>query len=137
VEEQRLESGDLSHGDEFGRSVSISGETIVVGARLDDDGGPSSGSAYVFRYDGDAWVEVQKLTASDGSTGDLFGEAVAVSGATALVGAPSEGKNGLGSGAAYAYDLSALVAAEPEATPATLLLHPPAPNPTAAVAAVA
>src|SRR5690606_5294706 len=36
VEEQRLESGDLSHGDEFGRSVSISGETIVVGARLDD-----------------------------------------------------------------------------------------------------
>ena len=50
--------------DEFGHSVAICGDFLAVGARLDDDDGESSGSAYVFQRSGDDWLEVAKLTAS-------------------------------------------------------------------------
>jgi hypothetical protein len=46
--EVKLTAGDAASGDEFGFSVAMSGDTIVVGARFDDDGGFSSGSAYVY-----------------------------------------------------------------------------------------
>ena len=63
-----------AEGDEFGRSVSIDGDTVVIGARNDDDDGTDSGSAYVFTRDtvGDlasSWTQVAKLTAgTDGGT---------------------------------------------------------------------
>ncbi len=46
-----------------------------------------SGAAYVYRWDGIQWVEQAKLTASNGATLDKFGQSVAFSGRTALVGA--------------------------------------------------
>lgn len=49
-QEERLVSDDAAAGDSFGFSVAIEGETAVVGARLDDDHGNASGSAYVFRF---------------------------------------------------------------------------------------
>ncbi len=58
----------------------------------------------MFVRGGDAWIQVQKLTASDGVAGDLFGDSVAISGNTVVVGAP---KGNLGSnqyqGAAYVF----------------------------------
>ena len=64
-EAAKLTASDAAAGDTFGTSVSISGDVVVAGAPRDDDAGPGSGSAYVYRFDGATWVEEQKLTASD------------------------------------------------------------------------
>ncbi len=104
VQEQKLMADDGAAFDSFGISVSVSGGVAVVGAYGDDDNGSVSGSAYVFRYDGTAWVQDQpKLLANDGATLDLFGTSVSVSGDVALIGAPSHDGNATDSGAAYVF----------------------------------
>ena len=103
VEEAKLTASDAAQQDSFGQSASVSGDTAVVGANGDDDGGSSSGSAYVFRYDGAAWVEEAKLTASDAATGDQFGFVVSISGGTILVGAFLDDDWGSASGSAYIF----------------------------------
>jgi nucleoside-specific outer membrane channel protein Tsx len=103
VEEAKLTPSDGAAFDQFGSSVAAAGDTIVVGARLDDDNGSDSGSAYVFRYDGTVWVEEAKLKASDGAPSDTFGNAVAVAGETAAVGAQFDDDNGADSGSAYVF----------------------------------
>ncbi|MCK4966605.1 hypothetical protein KAS50_06220, partial [bacterium] len=50
-QQAKLTAGDAAGGDEFGISVSISGDYAIVGARYDDDAGSNSGSAYIFFYD--------------------------------------------------------------------------------------
>jgi hypothetical protein len=86
-EEQKLTAGDGAGDDWFGYSVSVSGDTVLVGAYRDDDNGSNSGSAYVFVRSAGVWSQEQKLTAGDGAVGDWFGYSVSVSGDTALVGA--------------------------------------------------
>ncbi len=77
--------------DRFGFSTAISGETVVVGAYLDDVGANTDqGSAFVYVRSGTSWSLQSQLTASDGATTDLFGYSVALSGDTALVGASSD-----------------------------------------------
>ena len=75
----------------------------MVGATGDDDQGNFSGSVYVFRFDGDDWVQEQKLIAPDGMESDHFGSAVAVSGEAVLVGARADDDLGDGSGSAYVF----------------------------------
>lgn len=94
-------------GDGFGAAVAISGGTIVVGARLDDDGGLNSGSVYILENNGggaDNWGQVKKLAASDAEAGDRFGISVAISGDTLVVGAGFEDHAGSNSGSAYVFD---------------------------------
>lgn len=91
--------------DYFGNSVTVSGNIVVAGARLDDDNGPSSGSAYVFERDGPgAWNEVQKLTAFDAASSDSFGVSVSVSGSYLVVGAHLDDDLGNNSGSAYVFE---------------------------------
>ena len=71
AEQQKLTAFDASAGDYFGYSVAISGDYAIVGAAGNEPGDP--GSAYVFRHNGITWVQQQKLTASDASAGDRFG----------------------------------------------------------------
>ena len=78
--------------DNFGRSASIDGDTMVIGAHWDDDKGTSSGSAYVFTRDtaGDlasGWTQAAKLTADDGAGSDYFGRSVSIDGDTMVIGA--------------------------------------------------
>ena len=87
VEEEKLTASDGMAEDNFGIRVSISGDYALVGAPGEDDHGASSGSAYVFHYDGTRWVEEAKLTASDAEEFDSFGYAVSLSGDKALIGA--------------------------------------------------
>ena len=49
LSEFRITAADSAAGDEFGNSVSISGDYAVVGAMWDDDNGAASGSAYLFK----------------------------------------------------------------------------------------
>ena len=81
-----LTASDAAAGDQFGVSVAVSGDTIVVGANKDDEGGSSSGSAYVFTRSGAAWTQQAKLTADDAIMGDQFGRYLDVKGDTAIVG---------------------------------------------------
>ena len=87
---KRLFASDGADNDRFGNSVAISGNTIVVGAYVDDiSNNTNQGSAYIFeRNQGGVnnWGEVKKLVASDGADGDLFGWSVAISGNTVVVG---------------------------------------------------
>jgi hypothetical protein len=103
VEEAKILASDGATEDYFGRSVAVLGDVAVIGAYGDDDNGKSSGSAYVFRWDGTTWVEEQKLLASDGEEGDYFSRAVAVSGDVAVVGASYDDDNGTQSGSAYVF----------------------------------
>ena len=103
---QRLLAHDGSPGDYFGYSVSISGDTILVGAVNDSDAttGVHSGSAYVFVRYGATWNQQQKLSASDGAAYDNFGNSVSISGDTAMVGAPRDDTSaGLDAGSAHVF----------------------------------
>jgi hypothetical protein len=97
---------NLLGGDNFGYSVALSGNKLLVGARYDDEKGISSGSAYVYVGSGPNWYLQAKLTASDGELGDNFGHSVALSGDTALIGAPYEDEAGPGAGSVYIYGRS-------------------------------
>ncbi len=105
VEQAKLLASDGVASDRFGYSVSISGDTALVGAYGDDDKGSSSGSAYVFVRSGDVWTQQQKLLASDGAENDAFGDSVSIGGDTALVGAYGDDDKGSLSGSAYVFVL--------------------------------
>ena len=100
----KLTAPNASVEDEFGYSVAVDGNTVVVGAYSDDstdtDSNPvaNSGSAYVFTKPGNAWVSTSTaatLTASDAAAGDEFGSSVAVDGNTVVVGASGDDGNAL------------------------------------------
>ena len=100
----KLTANDAFAFDLFGGGVSIDGYTMVIGARLDDDDGNNSGSAYVFtRGSTFNWTQIAKLTASDGAADDYFGRSVSIDGDTIVIGSPNEDVYGSNSGAAYVY----------------------------------
>jgi hypothetical protein len=98
----KLTASDGGTENYFGASVTISGDTVVVGA----EGAVFPGAAYVFLKPGAGWTNMTrtaKLTASDGVMGDQFGGAVAISGDTVAVGAPVHKFWGNERGAAYVF----------------------------------
>ncbi|MCH8880088.1 MAG: FG-GAP repeat protein [Planctomycetes bacterium] len=104
-EEAKLTACDPDAGDQFGTSVSISGDVAVVGAPYDNDAGSWSGSAYVFRFDPqtDLWHQEAKLTASDGAFNDRFGFSVSISGDLAVIGVHREEDTETNSGSMYVF----------------------------------
>ena len=102
-QQAKLTASDAAKSDNFGRSVSLSGVTAVVGTPYDDDRGNHSGSAYVFVGGGTTWSQQQKLTASDAAAGDLLGCSVSLSGDKVVVGTPYDDDGGNGSGSAYVF----------------------------------
>jgi hypothetical protein len=96
----KLLGSDSAELDGFGASVAVDGDTAVIGAAGDDEG---RGAAYVFARNGGAWVEQQKLRASDPVSGALFGTDVAVDGDTIMIGAPGDDDTGVQSGSVYVF----------------------------------
>ena len=93
IEQQKLTAGDRSVPafpfDTFGRSVVLSGDTIIVGTPRNGIGAPTAaGAAYVFQLVDGAWRQRQKLTASDDGPTNRFGDGLALSGETLVIGAP-------------------------------------------------
>ena len=84
----KLTASDTDVQDSFGGCVSISGETLLVGARYADDGAIRPGLAYVFTRSGGIWTQQARLKASNAATYDWFGYSVSLSGDTAIIGAP-------------------------------------------------
>ncbi len=107
TQQQKLAASDGGDGDEFGRAVTISSDTVGIGAHTDNIGmNNDQGSAYVFTRSGMTWTELQKLTAADGAATDRFGESISIDGSTIAVGASSDdvGMNG-GQGSAYIFQM--------------------------------
>ena len=101
----KLTASDAAADDHFGISA-LSGSTALVGAPGNDDAGSMSGSAYLFDFSDPCNIIEIKLTASDAAASDSFGVSVAISGATALVGARADDDAGGQSGSAYLYDFN-------------------------------
>jgi len=89
--------------DRFGGSVSISGNTVVVGVVGEDEGGTDSGSVYVYTRSGTVWSQTQEMTADVPAAGDFFGTSVSVSGDTVIIGASGNDDGGGGAGSAYVF----------------------------------
>ncbi len=100
-QQTKLVPGDGAENQQFGVSVALDGDTALVGALLDDEAGLNAGAAYVFVRTGTTWTQQSKLMASD--TTRQLGTAVALSGDTAVLGAPRDSNNGSGSGAVYVF----------------------------------
>ena len=101
-QQEKLLPSDGAANDSFG-VVSVSIDTVVVGAPSDDDNGSNSGSAYVFVRTGTAWSEQAKLLPSDGAPEDVFGLSVSASKDTIIGGAIGDDDNGDLSGSAYVF----------------------------------
>ncbi len=97
-----LKASNTDGGDVFGVSVSLSGDTMVVGAYGEssaatgvngseaDNSATNAGAAYVFVRTGGSWMQQAYLKASNTEAGDGFGLSAAISGDTIVVGAPGE-----------------------------------------------
>ena len=107
TQQAKIQASDKEASDDFGFSVSISGDgnTVIVGADGEDTGGSEAGAAYIFTRSGTTWTETQKIRASNTSTTAQFGYSVSISsdGNTAIVGAAFEDPSELDVGAAYIY----------------------------------
>lgn len=117
LEVAELHASDLQSYDNFGLSVAISADTVVVGAHREDGGPgnplPTSGAVYVFERDfggPNNWGQTAKLTASDAQGGERFGYSVAIDGNTIVVGAlfayGGAGDPVKDAGAAYVFERS-------------------------------
>jgi hypothetical protein len=96
-----LKGSDTVAGDRFGGAVAISGRTAVVGASYCSR---MVGRAYVFAETTAGWKQVAELRISDKAVGDVFGDSVAISGTTIVVGAPGYGDD---AGRAYVFTKTA------------------------------
>ena len=104
TQQAELLGSDSAPGDSFGASVSLVGDTALVGAPNDDDNGDYSGSVFVFTRTGTTWTQQAKLLASDGTHWAWFGCHLSLDGDTALIGAADDYKpHGAGSGSAYIF----------------------------------
>jgi hypothetical protein len=107
-----VKAANVNTSDQFGISMDIDGDVMVVGAHNEDsnqtsisnDGTASSnnttlsaGAAYVYRRSAGGWVFEAYLKAPNAEANDIFGYSVAVSGDTIVVGAPQEDSSSLGS----------------------------------------
>jgi len=103
TQQAKLLASDGALGDYFGFSVSLSGDTALIGAFGDDDNGLNSGSAYIFTQNDSTWTEQQKLIPLDNEEDDYFGWSVTLEGDSALIGAKFDQNNGIDSGSAYVF----------------------------------
>jgi hypothetical protein len=105
-QQAKLTADDGAAKDGFGGNVALSGDTAVIGAMFQDSRGDNSGSAYVFTRSGTTWNQQVKLTAADGAKGDAFGQSIALSGDTVVIGAPHDDDKGNDAGSVYVFTRS-------------------------------
>lgn len=92
VEKQKLKTPDVQDSGRFGYSLSISGDTVIVGAHLkySENGDPNNnsdgaGAAYIYQQEDRNWVLKAELIASDSQPHLHFGYSVSVDGNRAAV----------------------------------------------------
>jgi hypothetical protein len=103
TQQQKLVASDAAASDYFGWSVSISGDTVIVGAYKEDTGTTDAGAAYIFTRSGTTWSQQQKIQASDRGAYDYFGYSVAISDDTVIAGAVYDDGSGNDANVGSAY----------------------------------
>ncbi len=98
-----LTAADGAANDNFGNSVSISGNYAIVGSPKGSGAWFLQGAAYIFVRNGANWVQQAKLNAADGILGEYFGTSVNISGDNVIVGAPNARVQYANQGAAYVF----------------------------------
>ena len=103
LEQAKLTASDGRAGDNFGISVGINGDYVVVGAPKAGGIWFLQGAAYIFMRTGTTWLQQAKLTASDGVIGENFGTSVSIDGNYIIAGAPNARVQYANEGAAYVF----------------------------------
>ncbi|MCH8294623.1 T9SS type A sorting domain-containing protein [Candidatus Poribacteria bacterium] len=103
IQQAKLVPSDIERFDHFGASLSIDGDTAIIGAFGKSSAGRDSGAAYIFVRSGASWTQQAKLLPSSPVAGDMFGFSVAINRNTAIVGAHKRDKAGEDSGAVYIF----------------------------------
>jgi len=103
-----LKASNAAAGAQFGWSVAIHGDSVIVGARFESNIASNSGAAYVFTRTGTSWSQQAYLKLPNAASGDWFGTSVGIDGDFAIVGALVRGGSGTSNipGAAYIYERS-------------------------------
>jgi hypothetical protein len=104
TQQAKFKGVDTAASDQFGYSVALHDDTLVVGAFNDDDGGIDSGGAFVFMRSDGVWSQQAKLIPADLSPSDLYGSAVAVEADRAVVGSPQDDDGATDAGSAYVFE---------------------------------
>jgi hypothetical protein len=104
AQRHKLAPIDGQSTDYFGYSISVSNGKVVVGAKNEDEGGADAGAAYIF--DTSTGAQLHKLMADDALANDNFGESVAISGNTVVIGARGSDTGGNNAGVIYVFDAS-------------------------------
>ncbi|MCP4105940.1 MAG: hypothetical protein GY749_10450 [Desulfobacteraceae bacterium] len=103
TQQAKITASDAASEDYFGKSVSIWGDYVIVGAYGDDSNGIKSGAAYIFKRNDTFWNQLAKITASDGAETDMFGYSVSISNDYSIIGAYGDDDY---SGSAYIYNIT-------------------------------
>ncbi len=102
----KLTASDASDQKHFGRSIFLSGDTLVVGSEGNISFVPYiEGSAYLFKSNGGTWEEIAKLQASDIDTQDQFAYVVDYSNNFAFIGSPRTDTDFFDGGAVYVFEV--------------------------------
>lgn len=108
AQEAYVKASNTGENDEFGWSVALSGETLLVGARMEfsaatgvngdqsDNSANQAGAAYVFVRNDSTWTQQAYMKAHNTTHYDWFGQSVALFGDTAVIGANQEQGSGTG-----------------------------------------
>ena len=96
--EVKITASDAAANDQFGRSVDVGDNKIIVGSFNDNS---SAGSAYIYNLDGTGEI---KVVASDSDPSDTFGRAVAIGNSKIAIGAPFADETASNTGTVYIYD---------------------------------
>lgn len=114
TQQAKLSAPDYGVYDYFGSALSLSGDTLAVGAPYADVFGADSGAAYVFKRSATTWSVGTKLFPADSRSDDLFGSSVSLSGLRLAVGAPNDDDNAVASGSVYVFNASGSIWSAPQ-----------------------
>ncbi len=109
-ERTRLTPADGSSNDNFGKTVQMSGQHVIVGSQKDDDNGSNSGSSYIFSKDFGGvnnWGQLNKILPSQGTDSERFGSVVSIHEDHVLVGAFGDGILESDIGKVYSFNINA------------------------------
>ncbi|WP_395378197.1 hypothetical protein [Marinicella sp. W31] len=109
IQTQKLTPSDGDIRDRFGYSMAVNDNTLAIGSPFDDDNGSASGSVYIWNYDGENWVQGQKLVypfQQKPESTALFGSSVRMHENRLLIGAPIDEETGISDGAAYIFEFN-------------------------------
>jgi hypothetical protein len=99
----KVSASDGGGLDNFGSSVSLDNDKVLIGAYQDDDINTDAGAAYRYDFDGVDWLETDKYLANDGKLRDYYGWSVSASNGNVLIGVYEANDGGTDSGSAYSY----------------------------------